>query len=207
MQIIEVKSLSLSGIKVIKYKRLTDNRGYFTETFRESDFVKVIPGFKIKQVNESNSKKKVVRGLHLQWNPYMGKLVRTIKGHMVDLFLDVRKGSPTYGKICGYDMLAKENEDFNEWIWIPPGFAHGNYYLEDSIIEYFCTGKYAPKTEAGILVTDPDLDWSLCERKIRDHFNRLLNQGAIISSKDKNNLTLKEWTKNPGSDNFIFGKI
>lgn len=207
MQIIEVKSLSLSGIKVIRYKRFTDNRGYFTETFRESDLVKVIPEFKIKQVNESSSKKGVVRGLHLQWNPYMGKLVRTVAGHMVDLFLDLRKRSPTYGKICGYDMPTKGNEDFDEWIWIPPGFAHGNYYLEDSIIEYFCTGEYAPKTEAGILVTDPDLDWSLCEPKIRDQFNQLLKQGAIISSKDKNNLTLKEWTKDSRSDNFIFGKI
>ncbi|MBI3366189.1 dTDP-4-dehydrorhamnose 3,5-epimerase family protein, partial [Candidatus Roizmanbacteria bacterium] len=105
MKILEVRNLVFSDVKVIRYERFKDDRGYFTETFRESDFKTVISNFSIKQVNESySSVKGVLRGLHLQWSPYMGKLIRTVKGHMVDLFLDIRKNSPTYGKVAAYDM-------------------------------------------------------------------------------------------------------
>src|SRR3989338_6935458 len=104
MKILEVKNLAIPEVKAIKFARFTDERGYFTETYRESDFKPVIPSFKILQVNESHSQKGIIRGLHLQWNPYLGKLIRTIRGHMVDLVLDLRKNSPTYGKIIAYDM-------------------------------------------------------------------------------------------------------
>ena len=205
MKIIEVKNLSLPDVKVIKFARFGDERGYFTETFRRSDFQKIIPDFTILQVNESFSAiKGVVRGLHLQWNPYMGKLVRTIKGHMVDLFLDIRKGSPTYGKIAAYDMPESSQNDFSEWIWVPVGFAHGNYFLEETMIEYFCTGEYAPANEAGILPTAKDLDWSLCDSALKKQFDEVVKNGTTLSEKDKKNLTLTDWGNDPRSDSFIY---
>ncbi len=205
MKIIEVKNLSLPDVKIIKYARFKDSRGYFTETFRATDFQKVIPDFSIFQVNESYSAiKGVIRGLHLQWNPYMGKLVRTIKGHMVDLFLDIRKGSPTYGKIAAYDMAENSKNDWGEWIWIPVGFAHGNFFIEETAIEYFCTGEYAPANEAGILPTSRDLDWSLCDPLLKKQFDDLIKSGVVLSEKDKKNLTLTEWGNDSRSNNFIY---
>lgn len=208
MKILEVKNLAIPDVKAIKYARFKDDRGYFTEIFRHSDFQKVIPNFSIRQVNESFSAEKgVLRGLHLQWNPYMGKLIRTIKGHMVDLFLDIRKGSPTFGKIAAYDMPQNTNNDFSEWIWVPVGFAHGNFFLEESAIEYFCTGEYAPLNEAGILPTANDLDWSLCDPALKKQFEELVQSGTVLSEKDKKNLLLTQWEKDPRSENFIFGKV
>ena len=102
------------------------------------------------QANQSLSEKGVMRGMHFQWNPYMGKLVRTISGHMVDMVLDIRIDSPTFGKMIAYDMPASDENDYDEWIWVPPGFAHGNFFSEKTIIEYMCTGQYSPGCEACI---------------------------------------------------------
>src|ERR1035437_7088261 len=109
MKIVNVKELILPGVKTITFGRFPDDRGYFSEIFRKSDlkknpdlsFLKDIDFF---QCNESFSKPDTVRGLHFQWNPYMGKLVRTVMGRMVDVVLDVRKGSPTFGKAIMFDM-------------------------------------------------------------------------------------------------------
>lgn len=205
MKIIEVKSLKFPEVKVIKFARFPDTRGYFTETFRQSQFLKeAIPDFKIFQINESFSKKGVIRGLHFQWNPYMGKLVRTIKGHMIDLFLDIRIGSPTFGKIAAFDMPANFKENYSTWIWIPVGFAHGNIFLEDTVIEYFCTGEYNPNCEAGISPLSADIDWSLCDKKIKSKFDQLVKKGPIISEKDKHGLTVEEWRKDKRGENFIY---
>lgn len=208
MKIIEEKNLELEGVKIIKFARFIDNRGYFTEPFRKSQMNEhFINGFNILQVNESYSKKGVIRGLHFQWNPYMGKLVRTIKGHMIDLFLDIRKGSPTYGKIAAYDMPAAKENDFGEWIWVPVGFAHGNIFLEDTLIEYFCTGEYSQNNEAGISPLDDDLDWSLCKTDVKKLIDKTIKEGLIISEKDKKGLTLKQWTEDTRSNNFIYNKL
>lgn len=202
MKILEVKSLAFPEIKVIKYERFTDNRGYFTETFRKSDLENIAGSdifktSKIVQVNESYSKKGTVRGLHFQWDPALGKLVRTQFGHMVDLILDIRKGSPNFGKIIAYDMPQNSANDFSEWIYVPYGFAHGNFYLEDSAIEYFCTGEYNPNNEAGISPLATDIDWSLCDIKLKELFDNKIRPNALISEKDKNGHTLKSWRKNP----------
>ena len=207
MKILEVKTLVFPELKVIRYYRFCDERGYFTETLRESDFHKVIPDFQIKQVNESHSKKNTVRGLHFQWNPYMGKLVRTVHGHMVDLFLDIRTGSPTYGKIAAYDLPASYDLDYNEWIWIPVGFAHGNYYLENSTIEYFCTGEYNPTCEVGISPFGEDVDWSLCEEKLKEQFEQLKKEQFIISDKDKQGLTIEDWNHDERSKYFNYNQL
>lgn len=211
MKILSVKNLSIPDVKVIKFSRFCDDRGYFTETFRRSDFLNHDKLHEMKnidflQANQSYSKKGVVRGLHFQWNPYMGKLVKTVVGHMVDLFLDIRKNSPTLGKIAAYDMPASNKNDYDEWIWVPPGFAHGNYFIEDSVIEYFCSGEYNPNCEAAIGVLSSDLDWSLCPDHLKNGFNEILNN-IIISPKDRNAMTLNDWNSDERSDNFIYEEL
>lgn len=208
MKILELKGLEILDVKIIKFSRFADNRGYFTEAFRKSDVDgRFLPNFNILQVNESFSKKGVMRGLHFQWNPYMGKLVRTIKGHMIDMFLDIRKGSPTYGKISAFDMPSDFSGDSSTWIWVPAGFAHGNLFLEETVIEYFCTGEYGQGNEAGINPLSPDLDWSLCDPKLKSQIDRIINDELVISEKDKKGLSLELWSEDPRSNNFIFGKL
>src|SRR4030042_88296 len=188
MKIIEIKELAIPEIKLIRYKRFTDHRGYFTETYRKSDLLDSaeIP-FLIRenffQANESFSLKGAFRGLHFQWNPYMGKLVRPVTGHLIDFGLDIRKNSPTLGKIIGYDMPAAREDGFGEWIWIPPGFAHGILLLEDSLVEYFCTGEYSANCEAGISPFAVDFDWSLCDRDIKNRFDKTISGSKFISEK------------------------
>jgi dTDP-4-dehydrorhamnose 3,5-epimerase len=207
MKILEVKTLIFTEVKLIKFQRFSDNRGYFTETYRRSDFEnQFLKNLKFVQANESYSKKGVIRGLHFQWNPYMGKLVRVISGHIIDLFLDIRKNSPTFGKIAGYELASKPDDQTNEWIWIPVGFAHGVVYLEESTIEYLCTGEYSPNCEAGISPLASDIDWSICDKKIKSKFDKLVKKGAIISEKDKQGLTAGEWNRDKRAENFIYGE-
>jgi dTDP-4-dehydrorhamnose 3,5-epimerase len=209
MNIINVKELELNEIKVIKYQKFSDHRGYFSETFRKTDLelnkqVSFLHGENFNQINESFSKAGTIRGLHFQWSPFMSKLVRCIKGKLVDIALDIRKGSSTYGKIIAYQMNA--DSDFGEWIWIPVGFAHGIYLPDDSIIEYMCTGMWSPGNELAISIFSEDIDWSLCSSDLLDLFHKILNGNPIISDKDKNGLTLKEWYNKPESDLFIYRK-
>jgi len=207
MKIIEIKSLSIPEIKVIRFGRFADHRGYFTESFRKSDISQHLKDIEfIMQVNESFSRPGVVRGLHFQWNPYMGKLVRPIKGRMVDLVLDIRKGSPTLGKIIAYDMPARLEADFNEWIWVPPGFAHGNFFTEETLIEYFCSGIYNPSCEAAISPLATDLDWSLCDISLKQEFDKLINSHLLMTDKDKNAFQLSAWLADERSDNFRYDR-
>jgi dTDP-4-dehydrorhamnose 3,5-epimerase len=159
------------------------------------------------QCNESYSKRGTVRGLHFQWNPYMGKLVRTLAGRMIDMVLDIRKYSPTFGKIILYDMPTNHEADYSEWIWVPPGFAHGNFFTEDTMIEYFCSGEYSPDCEAGISPLAEDIDWSLCDPELKEKFVDIAPSTTLITDKDKNGLTLDAWLNDNRADNFIYGKI
>lgn len=208
MKILEVKSFVFPEVKVVKFARFSDNRGYFTETYRRSDFEnQFIQNLKFVQANESYSKKGVVRGLHFQWNPYMGKLVRVISGHIIDLFLDIQKRSPTFGKIGGYELASQPKDQTNEWIWIPVGFAHGVVCLQQSTIEYLCTGEYSPNCEAGISPLATDIDWSLCDKKIKAKFDKLVKKGAIVSEKDRQGLTVGEWNSDKRAKNFIYQRL
>ncbi len=212
MKIISVKSLSIPDIKVIRFARFCDHRGYFTEIFRKSDFsnhndLKFLKNIQFVQSNESFSKASTIRGLHFQWNPYMGKLVRTIFGHMIDLFLDIRINSPTFGMISTYDMPTNEDYDFNEWIWIPPGFAHGNFFLENTLIEYYCSGEYSPECEAGISPLSNDIDWSLCDNDLKKDFKEIAIKTLLITDKDRNGFSVKGWSNETRSENFIYGKL
>lgn len=204
--------MQIEAIKVIRFTHFCDYRGYFTEHFRKSDFgsnlkMGFMKGVEFVQCNESYSRKGTVRGLHFQWNPYMGKLVRTLVGRMVDIVLDIRKGSLTFGKILLYDMPANHNNDYSEWIWVPPGFAHGNFFTEDTMIEYFCSGEYSPGSEAGISPLADDIDWSLCDPKLRKQFNDIASHTELITEKDKNGFSISQWTSNANSQNFIYGEL
>jgi len=205
MKILDIIELPIPEIKVIKYQRFIDHRGYFTETFRSSDMFTQTPFFKgqFLQANESFSYKNTLRGFHFQWNPFMGKLVRPLFGHLIDYAIDIRPESTTFGKIIGYDMPANINSEIAEWIWVPPGFAHGTLLVEDSLIEYFCTGEYNPDCEAGIKLDERYLDWNLCTTYIYRVFKRTLQTSQLITEKDKNALTLEGWLKNPNSKEFV----
>ena len=136
----------------------------------------------------------------------MGKLVRTITGRMIDIVLDIRKNSPTLGKAIMYDMPSKPDDVTNEWIWVPPGFAHGNVFTENTIIEYVCTGEYSPGCEAGIGPLSDDIDWSLCDTELKNIFDEVANNNPNISYKDEHGLKLHEWLADDRSDNFIYPK-
>jgi dTDP-4-dehydrorhamnose 3,5-epimerase len=199
----------LPGVKVIRFARFRDQRGYFTEPFRRSDVdnhgeIACLKGQAFVQTNESFSRPNVVRGLHFQWNPPMGKLVRTLQGHMVDIVLDIRKGSPTLGKAAMYNMPADDAADWSEWIWVPSGFAHGNFFPVASRIEYYCTGEYSQGFEAGISPLAPDIDWSLCDPALKAEFDALASNGLVISDKDRDAPALQAWLADPRSDHFRY---
>ncbi len=212
MKILRVKTLQIEAIRVINFARFCDHRGYFTEHYRKSDFenhtdITFMKNVEFVQCNESYSKKGTVRGLHFQWNPYMGKLVRTLQGRMIDMVLDIRKGSPTFGKIICYDMPAKPTADYSEWIWVPPGFAHGNFFTEKTMIEYFCSGEYSPGCEAGISPLAEDIDWTFCDPELKRLFDSIAPSTELITEKDKNGFTMAAWLENENSDNFTYGKL
>lgn len=192
MKILEIKPLFFPEVKIIKFARFDDHRGYFAETYRFGQLEEFIPDLKIKQVMESHSKKGVLRGFHLQYDPPMGKLVRTVEGEMIDFFLDLRPNSKTFGKIAGYRMPSAWEDNWDQWIWIPPGFAHGNLYLKESTIEYFATATYNPQGEIGVCPLDENINWSCCDKEIKNIFDQYKDK-AIISEKDKNGLTVVQF--------------
>lgn len=206
MKIISIQQLSLPEILLITFARFSDERGYFTETFNIREFqtmkeLNSLSNLSIQQSNESFSKKKTIRGLHFQWSPQMGKFVRTVYGHMVDIILDVRTSSKTFGKAIMCDMPANQSSTTSQAIWIPPGFAHGNYYMQDSFIEYFCTSTYSPTGEIGIFPFSNQIDWSLADRDLHKRFTMLQNN-PIISKKDLAGIELSEWKNNINSNCF-----
>ena len=209
MRILEVKALEIPEVKVIRYGRFGDHRGFFSEHYRKGDFqthpdMSFMRDVEFLQCNESWSKAGTVRGLHFQWNPCMGKMVRTLWGHMVDIVLDIRRHSPTFGKALCYDMPAPKGADYGEWIWVPVGFAHGNYYLEESQIEYFCSGQYSPGCEAGISPFADDIDWSLCRPELKRELDTMLVASPLMTDKDRDGFTLAAWLENQNSEKFVW---
>ena len=212
MKILSITDLAIPEVKVLRFARFRDNRGYFSEHYRFTDFedgdaASFMNGVRFLQMNESFSRPHTVRGLHYQWNPFMGKLVRTVRGRMIDMVLDIRKGSPTYGKIIAYDMPVTGEEDFSEWIWVPPGFAHGNTFTEDTIIEYLCSGEYSPGNEAGISPIADDIDWSLCNPELASLFQQISRSTDLMTDKDRNGFSLAAWTADPRSEIFQYDEL
>ena len=155
------KPLQLEGLVLIEPKILTDSRGYFFESWHEKRFADNGLNLSFVQDNESCSAKNVLRGFHFQISPFdQGKLVRVIKGAVMDVIVDVRKNSATYGKHLKVLLDDKERK----MLWIPSGFAHGFLSLEEnSVFVYKCTNVYDKASEKGILWNDPDLniDWGI----------------------------------------------
>ncbi len=212
MKIHDVFELSIPEIRVIQFARFRDDRGYFTEHYRRSDFEQLGPdnfmsGIEFVQMNMSFSRAGTIRGLHFQWNPYMGKLVRTLQGRMVDLVLDIRRDSPTFGQAIACDMPADPDADIDQWIWVPPGFAHGNYFPEDTTIEYLCSGEYSPGCEAGISPFSRDIDWSPTSPDLVSMLNEARENNPRITDKDRNGLTLEQWAVDPRSDHFLLSSL
>jgi len=200
-------------VKTITFERFRDHRGYFTESynivqFEESPMIRDTLGVTynenlFKQANESYSERGVIRGLHFQKD--MGKLVRMVHGTMVDIFMDIRPGSPNFGQIGMHYMNNAHVYSQGQWIWIPPGFAHGNAFFEDSIIEYFCTDTYKPEEEAGVNVFDEGIDWSKCDTHLKDMFDTLVEfKYYIMSTKDKEAMTLEQWKQDEKAKMFTY---
>lgn len=104
-------------------------------------------------------------------------------------------------------MPARQDADFAEWIWVPPGFAHGNFFTEESLIEYFCSGEYSQGCEAGISPLAKDINWSLCDPGLKQKFDSIVPASMIISDKDKDANSVKQWLENKNSENFIYGNL
>jgi dTDP-4-dehydrorhamnose 3,5-epimerase len=179
----------LAGIKVLTAKQFADERGYLVQSWVKADVeAEGIPST-FRQAIQTVSRKGVVRGLHFQWDPPMGKYVRCLHGSILDVVVDVRHGSPTLGKHTSVELSEKNHRV----IWVPPGFAHGTFALEEgSIVLYECSSEHGLGREGGILWNDPALgiDWP--------------NLSPIVSDKDKVTPTLAEWLKDERSKHFRF---
>lgn len=211
MIIVDVRELAIPDLKVIRYKKFSDDRGYFSEIFRATDIqnsekTDFLKNENFNQFNEAYSKANTFRGLHFQWNPYMGKLVRCISGTLIDFALDIRINSPYFGKIISYEL--ENTDDYGEWIWLPPGFAHGVYLPENTMIEYFCTGQWSKDCEVAINPYDKEIDWSLNSSESNELIKSALNaDNLLITDKDKNGLSLQQWSESKDSSHFKFGEI
>ena len=204
MRIVDSSRPAFPEVAVIPFARFKDHRGYFTEHYRESDFQGLEPlrGIDFCQMNESFSKAGTIRGLHFQWNPDQGKLVHAVTGHLIDLVMDICKGSPTFGRIIAQDLPARPDDDYSRWIWVPPGFAHGMLLVEETLVEYLCSGEYNPKCEAGISPFSHDLDWSHCDPGLRAIFERVAATTELVSPKDREAPCLSAWADDFRSSHF-----
>jgi len=165
-------STGLEGLLVFEPKVFEDNRGYFFEAYNENSFKQEGINISFVQDNQSSSSYGVIRGLHYQLNPYaQSKLIRVLNGSILDVAVDIRKGSPTFGKVFSIELSAENRKQ----LFIPVGFAHGFSVLsEKAEVLYKCDQFYNKESEGGILYNDPSLgiDWKIDINK------------AVVSEKD-----------------------
>jgi dTDP-4-dehydrorhamnose 3,5-epimerase len=186
---IRIESRQLGDVCVLAPQVFQDERGFFTEVFRADLFKGLGLPTEFNQDNHSGSVRGVLRGLHFQWEPPMGKLMRVTRGTAFLVAVDIRKGSPTLGRWFGAEISSESRKQ----VWAPAGFARGFCVLSDyAEIQYKCTGIYNNKGESGIRWDDPaiGIQWP-----IRD---------VQLSDKDRKAQTLKEWLARPESDNFRY---
>lgn len=183
---INVIKTEIDGVVIIEPKVFGDARGYFFESFSERDFNEAMTpilghGIKFVQDNESMSSYGVMRGLHYQSMPYtQSKLVRCVKGAVLDVAVDIRKGSPTYGQ----HVVVELTEDNHRQFFVPRGFAHGFAVLsETAVFQYKCDNFYAPANDGGVSIVDDSLgiDWRIPVEK------------ALLSEKDTKHDLLKDF--------------
>ena len=181
----------MRDVVVIVPEIFQDGRGFFTETYREDRFRELgLPSVFV-QDNHSRSARGVIRGLHFQWEPPMGKLMRVTAGTAFLVAVDIRKGSPSLGKWVGVEASAENRRQ----VWAPAGFARGFCVLSDFVeIQYKCTGLYNNNGESGILWNDPEIDIGWPIRA----------EDAQLSDKDKKAQTLAQWLASPNSDHFRY---
>ena len=177
----EIIRTAIEGLVIIEPKVFQDARGYFFESFSQREFEEKVRKINFVQDNESMSSYGVMRGLHFQRPPYtQSKLVRCVKGKVLDVAVDIRKGSPTYGQHVAVEL----SEDNHRQFFVPRGFAHGFAVLsETAIFQYKCDNFYAPQADGGISIKDDSLgiDWLIPTKN------------AILSEKDINHLCLKDF--------------
>ena len=177
----EIIKTNIEGVVILEPRIFKDARGYFFESFSAREFQEKVSPTTFVQDNESYSSYGVIRGLHFQKPPYtQAKLVRVIKGAVLDVAVDIRKGSPTYGQYVAVELT----EDNHRQLFIPHGFAHGFSVLSEEVLfQYKCDNYYAPQSEGGILWNDPSLeiDWRIPAEK------------AILSEKDFKHPLLKDY--------------
>ena len=176
----EVIQTAIEGVVIIEPRLFNDDRGYFFESFSQRDFEKQVRTVRFVQDNESKSSYGVLRGLHFQKPPFaQSKLVRVIRGAVLDVAVDIRKGSPTFGRHVAVELT----EDNHRQFFIPRGFAHGFSVLTPEVVfQYKCDNFYAPRSEGALAWDDPDLgiDW------------RIPADRVILSEKDKHHPRLKD---------------
>ena len=177
----EVIKTDIEGLVIIEPKVFGDARGYFFESFSQREFEEKVRPINFVQDNESMSSYGVMRGLHFQTPPFtQSKLVRCVKGKVLDVAVDIRKGSPTYGQHVAVELSEENHRQF----FVPRGFAHGFAVLsETAIFQYKCDNFYAPQADGGISIQDNSLgiDWHIPMDK------------AILSEKDLKHLCLKDF--------------
>ena len=177
----EVIKTKLDGVVIIEPKIFGDARGYFFESFSQREFEEKVRKINFVQDNESMSSYGVMRGLHFQRPPFtQSKLVRCVKGAVLDVAVDIRKGSPTYGQHVAVELT----EDNHRQFFVPRGFAHGfAVFSENAIFQYKCDNFYAPQADSGISIVDESLgiDWKIPTDK------------ALLSEKDTLHDCLKDF--------------
>ena len=177
----EIIKTSIEGLLIIEPRVFKDARGYFFESFSQREFDAKVRPIQFVQDNESMSTYGVMRGLHFQRPPYaQSKLVRCVKGKALDVAVDIRKGSPTYGQHVAVEL----SEDNHRQFFIPHGFAHGFAVLSDvAVFQYKCDNFYHPDADGGISIKDPSLgiDW------------HIPTEYAILSDKDTRHPCLKDF--------------
>lgn len=177
----EVVKTAIEGVVIIEPKVFKDARGYFFESFSQREFEEKVRKVHFVQDNESMSSYGVMRGLHFQCPPFtQSKLVRCVKGRVLDVAVDIRNGSPTYGQHVAVEL----SEDNHRQFFVPRGFAHGFAVLsETAVFQYKCDNFYAPHADGGISIQDESLgiEWHIPMDK------------AILSEKDLKHLCLKEF--------------
>jgi dTDP-4-dehydrorhamnose 3,5-epimerase len=186
---IQVESRPLEDVAVIVPEVYQDTRGFFMETYRADQFRDLGLPVNFAQDNHSRSVKGVVRGLHFQWEPPMGKLMRVPLGKAFLVAVDIRRGSPTLGRWVGVECSAENRRQ----VWAPAGFARGFCVLSDMAeIQYKCTGMYNSQAESGILWNDPaiGIQWPVTD--------------PILSEKDTKARTLADWLASPESNHFLY---
>ena len=177
----EIITTPIEGLLIIEPRIFEDARGYFFESYSEREFAEKVGPVRFVQDNESMSSRGVIRGLHFQRPPFtQAKLVRCVRGAVLDVAVDIRVGSPTYGRHVAVELSEHNHRQF----FIPKGFAHGFSVLSDvAVFQYKCDEFYHPEADDGLLLDDPELgiDW------------RIPLDEAILSEKDRRHLRLRDF--------------